>query len=219
MQQHISVFFDKKYHMNDIDYENLTNEYQIPVLKKQLFDQIPNEAIAFSDIYKTKEKNKIVHFFQEDRKIESVWNNPYKYIPILQKFPCVIEPDFSILLDMPKPIQIYNIFRTRLIGTIFQKNGINVIPNVSWAGKNSYDFCFNGIYKHGVIAVSTVGISKNNNSKQFFQNGFVEMLNRLKPCKIIMYGGNFAVKYSSIPILHIHNTTYNWISNSNMGDK
>lgn len=203
-------FFDKKYHMCDIDYKNLTNEYQIPFLIEQSFDQIPTEAVAFSEINKVNEKNKIVHFFQEDKKIEAIWNNPYKYIPILQKFPCVIEPDFSVLLDMPKPIQIYNIFRTRLIGTLFQKNGINVIANISWAGKNSYDFCFDGVCKHSIIAVSTVGVSKNTYSRKFFQNGFIEMLKVIEPRKIIIYGGKKIIKCTDIPILHINNTTYNW---------
>lgn len=52
----------------------------------------------------------------------------------------------------------------------------------------SFNFCFDGIEKGSIVAVSTIGVK---NQKSHFMLGYNEMLSRIKPSKIICYGKPF----------------------------
>lgn len=69
-----------------------------------------------------------------------------------------------------------------------QEQGIKVIPTVRWGDLASFNFCFDGIEKGSIVAVSTVGVKK---QKSLFMLGYNEMLSRIKPSKIICYGKPF----------------------------
>lgn len=74
----------------------------------------------------SKEFDNGVHFYLEDSKFERMWRNPYRYIPILKRFSFVLTPDFSIYTDMPEAMQIWNIFRSRLLGQMLQREGMTL---------------------------------------------------------------------------------------------
>ena len=60
-----------------------------------------------------------------------------------------------------------------------------VVPTISWAATGSFDFCFDGVEPGSVVAVSTVGTS---NAGDEFMSGFEEMLLRIQPRIVIVYG-------------------------------
>ena len=45
-----------------------------------------------------------------------------KYLNILSKYGGVITPDYSLYRDMPLSMQIWNIFRSRALGSYLQSN-------------------------------------------------------------------------------------------------
>jgi hypothetical protein len=96
----------------------------------------------------------------------------------------VLSPDFSLLIGMPKPMQEWNVYRNRLVGYVWQCEGIKVIPTISWSDKSSFQFCFNGIEKNSVVAISNTGC-RNDEQKKYFDEGFGEMIKRIEPRKII----------------------------------
>lgn len=53
---------------------------------------------------------------------------------------------------------------------------------------NSYWFCFDGVEEGSIVAVSTLGMKK---EKDFFLQGYNEMLRRIKPKAIICYSSPF----------------------------
>ncbi len=59
---------------------------------------------------------------------------------------------------MPMPIKIYNTFRSRWCGAYLQSNGVKVIPTLAWGGPETFWFCFDGVEKKSVVAVSTLGV-------------------------------------------------------------
>lgn len=63
-----------------------------------------------------------------------------------------------------------------------------MIPTISWSDPDSFDWCFDGEPRGGVVAVSSVGTQKNRASASLFMEGYNEMLRRLNPCKIVFYG-------------------------------
>ena len=77
------------------------------------------------------------------------------------------------------------------MGTVevwLQKNDVELIPNVRFNDERTYDFCFDGIEKFKTIAVGTHGCIKNKIDKDYFKKGLAELVKRLSPKTIIVYG-------------------------------
>lgn len=175
-------------------YENLQHriyegvgEYGTPLLEATEFEKC--EFIGFNYCRTCKDKEgKGVHFFLDDYQFNRIWNQPNKYLPILQQFRYVMTPDFSMYTDFPKIIQIYNHYRKHWIGAYLQENGVDVIPTISWSIPDSYEWCFDGEPTNGTVAVSSVGTQKSKKAKELFIQGYQEMVRRLEPETIIFYG-------------------------------
>lgn len=129
-----------------------------------------------------------VHFFIDDYQFMRTWSNPDTYMKMMRKFKAVLTPDFSTYTDFPKAIQLYNHYRKHWIGAYWQMNGVYVIPTISWAGPDSYTWCFDGEPVGGIVAVSTVGTQINPYATRYFVQGYREMMERLRPEKVIVYG-------------------------------
>ena len=134
----------------------------------------------------------IVHFYYDDFKFIQAWRDPDRYVERLRKFKAVISPDFSLYTDFPRALQILSCYRRQWCGAYWQSLGLDVIPDVVWGDEESYSFCFEGIPKHSVVAVSSVGVSNdrdwNGSAGEMFRKGYDEMLKRLEPTKVIFYG-------------------------------
>lgn len=134
----------------------------------------------------------IAHFYYDDYKFMSAWRDPNKYVDRLREFKAVVSPDFSLYTDFPRALQILSCYRRQWCGAYWQTLGIDVIPDVVWGDEDSYEFCFDGIPKGSTVAVSTVGVARNEdwNGKEdnLFLKGYNEMLKRLEPTTIILYG-------------------------------
>jgi len=66
--------------------------------------------------------------------------------------------------------------------------GLNVIPTITWANEKSFEFCFNGVAKGSIVAVSDVGIL-NNEERYYFDLGYHRMIEVLKPKEILFMSG------------------------------
>ena len=78
-------------------------KYGIPIIKPETDIRIDKlEWIPVNYALTAKDKaTKGVHFYKDDYQFERFWNNPDKYIPLLQQFGAVCSPDFSLYSDMP----------------------------------------------------------------------------------------------------------------------
>lgn len=129
-----------------------------------------------------------VHFFVDDYQFLRLWTNPDAYINMLSRFQVVCTPDFSTYTDFPMAVQIFNHYRKHWLGAYWQANGITVIPTISWSDERSYEWCFDGEPMGGVVAVSSVGTQNDPECRQLFEEGYDEMVRRLQPSQIVMYG-------------------------------
>ena len=162
-------------------------DFEFPVLNTQIIE-IPTKLIKFSEIFSTDDFDAYVHFFEDDCKIERIWNHPRKYYNQLKKFRGVISPDFSIYRDMPLIMQYWNIFRSRAIAQGLIDNGINVIPNVRYGDGRTYKVACEGIESNSIIAVGSHGCIKGLEDRKYFLEGFEFVLKHLKPKIVILYG-------------------------------
>ncbi|MCR5598900.1 MAG: DUF4417 domain-containing protein [Lachnospiraceae bacterium] len=151
-------------------------------------NEVPRRVIAFSKAVSSKDYEQWVHFYEDDYLFERLWNNPQKYLPILQKYQGVILPDFSLYRDMPLVMQLWNIYRSRAIGHWLQENGVKVIPNIRFGDKRTYHICCTGIEKHSVISIGSHGNLKNKQDREIFLKGVDKIIKILEPRIIIIYG-------------------------------
>ena len=133
--------------------------FQLPLVKKSNIDLLNIQLLGY-DKLSNNQYEKIVHFFLDDYKFEAIWNNPDDRIERLSKYKAVLSPQFSIYYDMPLSIKIYQTFRNRWCGAYLQSKGIKVIPSLAWGEPDTYWFCFDGIEKGSIVAVSTIGVRK-----------------------------------------------------------
>lgn len=180
--------------------------YGIPEIKKNNFEPINFEFMGFDRIgtKKVGNEDKTIHFFIDDNKFNTIYDNPHKHMEKLARFNAVLTPDFSLYTDMPIALQINNVFKNRWCGAFWQDYGLKVIPTVSWSDSKSYDFCFIGIEKNSIVAISTLGVKK---EKENFMNGYNEMLKRLNPEIILCYDKPFPEMKGNVIYINYLNAT------------
>ncbi len=168
--------------------EKATYEGFLEIPEIDYGDFRPGKLIAFSKAIRSKDYDCWVHFYEDDAAFERIWNNPRKYLPILQKFKGVISPDFSLYRDMPLVMQFWNIYRNRAIGRWLQDNGVSVIANVRWGDYRTYTACCYGVPVNGTIAIGSHGCIHIKEDRTFFVEGLEQIVKTLKPKTIVVYG-------------------------------
>ena len=176
------------------NYENLnkcifdgTGTYGIPPIQPEHCSVGTFIGFNYAKTCKTS-YDKGVHFFIDDYQFTRCWTNPDAYLDLLGSFKAVCTPDFSTYVDFPRAVQIYNHYRKHWLGAYWQMHGITVIPTISWADKDSFEWCFDGEPVGGAVAVSSVGTQLDKRAAELFRLGYDEMLRRLNPSTIYFYG-------------------------------
>ncbi len=168
-----------------------------------IIDSFPSDIITWNEavaIYLKHIRNKDYNFhydayvcwYVDDYKFDGkngIWSRCDYVLKVLKHFSGAITPDFSTYQDFPDPIKRYNTYRMRSYGHWLAKNDICVINNVRWGTSESYDYCFDGLPKNSILAIGTVGGSpKKLIDRKRFEDGLFEMVSRLCPHTIVVYG-------------------------------
>lgn len=184
-------------------------KYGIPLLKSYT-DTIPEEYTTFSEITTTGNPCCCVTGFDYDYVIDRIWNHPERYVEGLSHYKCITEPDYSLKINHPLCVQIANTYRSHAVAYYMQEHGIVILPSMSWSTTASYDFCFDGHSKGGAVMVSTIGTMRDERSRRYFRLGFTEMLSRISPDVVILYGDINETILSWMPKqLDIHHFDHN----------
>ena len=175
------------FHASLLKKAHFAGEYDFPVIKEE--HEVPRRMIPFSKaLQEKKDIHQWVCFYEDDFLFERIWNQPSRYVDVLSKFDGVIAPDFSVYYDMPYSMQLWNIFRSRTIGAWLQQQGIKVIPNIRFGDGRTFDCCCDGISKHSVIAIGSLGCLKVKEYRSTFEEGFKHVAVLLQPETIVLYG-------------------------------
>ena len=198
------------YNLEAVDYDTLTkNFWQMPIIKNNGF--IPDDLIGFNYAKTSEKKNCGIHFYVDDYQFERLWNKPEDYTDILFDYDCILSPDFSLYMDMPMPMKIWNVYRSRFIGNYYQNKGINVIPTLSWAEPETFKFCFEGIPEGSIVSVSTIGVKENKDALKIWRDGMQAAIDKIKPSAILVYGGKLDFDYGNIDVRYFNNkVTERW---------
>ena len=179
--------------------------YDVPICPTTA-RQIPKQLISWPEA-KRLHKNAIkcgdkdyfipafIHFYVDDVKFDgvrsSIWLFPWNAYEIIRHYDGIITPDFSICQDFPEPLKLFAVYRMRAFGYWIGAMGVNVINNVRWGTRETWDYCFAGIKAGTVVAIGPVasGLREKRN-RPVFEEGILEMVAKLKPTAILVYGSS-----------------------------
>ncbi len=175
------------------------NTYGIPDLHHTPVSQIPDWLVPYRQRIRVNEPldDGAVHFFLDDYRFETTWSRPWKALAALRPYTTLLTPDFSLYRDCPLMPHLWNVYGNRWCGRFWQEQGFTVIPTMSWSTAVSYDFCFLGVPRRSMVAVSAVGVNLSTSIRQewndplayqLFMDGFQEMVKRLEPTVVLGYG-------------------------------
>ena len=189
---------DNAYNLNEYDEDCVEGYYQMPTIEG--VDYVPTDLIGFNYALSSDSYESGIHFYVDDYQFERVWNQPWKYIDKLAEFDCMLTPDFSLYQEMPIAMKIWNTYRSRLIGQLAQRRGITVIPTVSWCERATFDFCFDGLPRNATLSISTIGVKESDENMELWKQGVDEMIRRLEPKRLLVYGGAVYYDYGDIEV-------------------
>lgn len=198
------------YNLAEVQDLTLTDDFwEMPTIEKTNY--IPADLLGFNYAKTSEKKDVGIHFYIDDYQFERLWSKPQDYIELFWDYDCILTPDFSLYIDMPMPMKIWNIYRSRFIGAYYQDKGVTVIPTISWAEPETFEFCFRGIEPGGVVSISTIGVKRDSDAMKVWKDGVTEMIKRLNPKTILIYGGKLDYDYGNINVRYYNNhVTDNW---------
>ncbi len=98
-------------------------------------------------------------------------------------------------------MQQWNEYRRRALGNYWQRNGVKVIPTLSWTDKRSFKFCFGSLPKKATYAVSTIGVKDNEEASEIYQMGITSAIKMLQPRRFLVYGGKSNFDYGNTEVI------------------
>lgn len=180
----------------------ISGEYDLPVVKGiRIKHPEKIKLVSFDEshlIPPEERKQYTVHFFIYDYKFERVWTYIYKYTKYLLQFKAVISPDFSQYVDMPRAMQIWNLWRCNFMAYWWQSHGIPVIYNACWSDSESFNYTWDGAPRSSCICISSKGCvwedRKNTKTDTMvatssrFKAGLESCVDNLHPKQIVWIG-------------------------------
>ena len=167
----------------------------IPIVKASPQIVIPEGITPFSVRHRAPSFNEAIGFYEKDINFAEVLRSPQDYIDDFGRFKALISPDCSLYRDAPLAVQLANIYRSRAIGSYYQRRGQYVIPQIRWGNEYTYTnkyfperIAFLGIEKHSIVAIGTYGCFHGRENKYYFSAGLSAMMETLEPQVILVYG-------------------------------
>ena len=166
----------------------LVGEPGIPMMMNLHNTELPLDIIPFDKAKRCKNRNKYVHFYMHDKEFSHVLTATNRYLTLLREFDGVISPDCSMAVGQAKCLQQANTYMNRAVGFYLQQHGVPVIPNIRWSDEESFEYCFLGVPKDTIVAISTHGCLKTKDDYEMMRLGVGVMLEKLHPTAVVVHG-------------------------------
>lgn len=126
--------------------------------------------------------------YSPDRTFQRVRSNPARYLDFFKRTAGIIGFDFSIHTDMPIIKQKKQIDDNLSLTYFYGSHGIPIIPNLRCGIPELLPEFLNAIPTNCMVAVGTHGFIKNKYEKYEWYCFLEEIVDRLHPKAIIVYG-------------------------------
>lgn len=162
---------------------------------------VPNNFLPFNQALSSTDFDSCVHFFIDDYQFERIWRLPERYLSVLKRFRCLMAPDFSLFVDVPRAVNVWNVYRNRVITKWLQNNNVSVIPCVSWGNADTLSFCFDGIPNNSILAIGRTAYGRNPSQSDLFFYGLQRLVELKRPKHILLYGQPFNTEIDNITFI------------------
>ena len=106
----------------------------------------------------------------------------------LSQYYALLSPDFSLFTNMPLALQIESVFKKQVVRRLLAVSRTQGYTHGLLGDEKSFDFCFDGIERGAVVAVSTY---YRENCEEEFMLGYNQMLERINPSMVLCYDEPF----------------------------
>lgn len=101
-------------------------------------------------------------------------------------------PDFTVAADLPEEWNRFACFKSAVInGWLRLNTHAEIIPNISYVGKESLAYCFAGIEKGSFLAYSTKGNLNSLEGKEFVKESLKAAIDAIEPIGIMIFATSF----------------------------
>lgn len=197
---------DNEWHLELCDRYDCEGPFELPPLEPAAAR--PPDLIGFNFCMSATDFSPGVHFCIDDYQFERVWRRPERYLDLLRKFDCVVCPDFSVYTNMPYPMRLWNIYRSRMLGFWWQRMGLTVVPNVTFSDESSWDYCFSGLPRHSTIFVSTVGAARDADARELCLKGLAAMIPEVEPERVLLLGSDLGFDFGGAEVVGYRPTAF-----------
>lgn len=187
------------------------NDYELPEPAPQRFSADLCAHVSWLPYNRRNIKRKAavgVHFFLDDYRFDYLFQRYRQSVTTLFRFAFVCAPDFSLYANMPYPLQLWQVYRSRWLACYWASQGLHVIPTLQWGDESTYDFCFTGIPQGQVLAVSGLSPRFSGEETGRYLDGLERVQQTLSPSLLLVFGG---LKPENLTAPHLHvslNTFY-----------
>ena len=147
---------------------SMTSKNEMPMVRAYTGD-IPSDILGIHRAVPRKLFHVAPNFYFDDSRILQYWKKPFETEKLLSNFKISIGIDFSMTNEMTRPQKMYSSFLNKLWVAWLQSRGHNVIPNVSFPDEWEEDYWLEGWPKHSIIAISSVGVTRHGNPKEWLK--------------------------------------------------
>ena len=176
---------------------------EIPIIKAPKKIIIPPALTPFAKRNRVKNMKEMICFNEKDQNFSEILIDPDAYIADFKRFAGIVSLDCSLYRNAPLAVQITNIYKSRAIGSYYQRKGIYVIPFIRWGNRYTYTteyfpekIAFLGVEKYSIVAIGTYGCIKTKEDKFYFKEGLNELIQTLKPKVVLVYGAMPSIVFS-----------------------
>ena len=135
----------------------------------------------------------ILSFYTYDHYFENWWRYPAKYTAKMLNagIRVVVSPNYSLYVDDPPAVQLWNVFRARWLGRYFQEGGLKLIPDVDGPTIESLDWTLLGVpvgtpvIAHQFQTLNRDDIEQHEKAADVLE----EIIARLDPKQVLLYTG------------------------------
>ncbi len=195
MSKKSNTLVDEGFRVSLIEDAFFDGDFEIPHINAPSKIIIPEGMIPFSIRNRSKDYKDFVCFYEHDVFFREILTDTERYVDDLKRFPGVITPDCSLYIDAPLCVQIAGIYLNRAVGYYLSKQGIYTVPNIRWGDERTYSnvlfnekVAFQGVEKHSIVSIGTYGQIKTAESKRYFREGLIAMIEELEPELVLVYG-------------------------------
>lgn len=154
-------------------------------------------------------------FYTHDRFFDSWWEYPAYYTSRVLQAQIIgaVTPNFTVFMNGPDAVNLYNTYRARWMGRYFQEAGIKVIPDINIPSMNALEWTLYGIPKNPPIIsiqLQSIGGATEEERIEVVKAALAD----LNPGHVLAYGGNPAKR-----IMEAANPTMDWTHLENRAAK